>query len=460
MLTFKEKASYGIGRLGSSITLDMADLFTGFVYWAYFGLSEDPFLAFLGVAIGKLVIALSSYFSGYLSDRTKTRWGRRKPFILIGAPLLALCFFMLYSPHIFLGEETDSMIIFSYLLVFNSLYQALYGFLLTPFQAWLPEITTEEERLEVSGYQNTVNLIAFVIGAGTAFLIPAIIGESAEDFTTAAFQEANDILPFLTNGLLITVIVLIFASSIIIFFIPSLLVIQEKEVFIPQPPIREELNVVFSNRNYISWTLARGTLSIMISGLLGIVLLWIKEVLGFETGDYLIFGVVLLLSIFSGFIFWGRVGSNPNYGKTKSYIFSMLYLACVMPFMMFIGQVEAIPLPILIQGVIFAILTAGGLSAYYLLPYAIVGDIVEKDERETGESRAGMYYGFESIPLNFFQFIGYLLVGAMIDFLPSITNYTGRTFSQGYLLFGPFSSIIILVSVFIFWKYVNADPLK
>ena len=80
----------------------------------------------------------------------------------------------------------------------------------------------------------------------------------------------------------------------------------------------------------------------------------------------------------------------------------MVYLAFVMPLMMFIGQLEFIPFPLLVQGVIFAILAAGGLSAYYLLPYAIVGDIVEKDERETGESRAGMYYGFESIPLNIF----------------------------------------------------------
>ncbi|MHA1975773.1 MAG: MFS transporter [Candidatus Hodarchaeales archaeon] len=460
MLTFKEKASYGIGRLGSSITIDMADLFTGFVYYAFFGLSEDPFLAFLGVAIGKLVIAFTSYLSGYMSDRTTTRWGRRKPFIIIGAPLLAICFFLLYSPHLFLAGVTDKWTIFTYLLLFNSLYQALYGFLLTPFQAWLPEITSEKERLEVSGYQNTVNLIAFVIGAGTSFLIPAILGASSEEFTPSSFQVANDILPFLTNGMLITVIVLIFAFSVVIFFVPSLIVIHEKEIFIPQPPIREELKVVFSNQNYMSWTLARGVLSIMISGLLGIVLAWIQDVLGFGTVDYLVFGVVLLLSIFTGYLFWARVGSNPKYGKTKSYIYSMLYLALIMPLMMFIGQLEFIPFPVLLQGIVFAILAAGGLSAYYLLPYAIVGDIVEKDERETGESRAGMYYGFESIPLNFFQFIGYLLIGAMIDFLPSVTNYAGRTFSQGYLLFGPLASVIILISVFIFWKFVNADPLQ
>ena len=93
MLTFKEKVSYGIGRLGSSITIDLADLFTGYVYFAFFGLEEDPFLAFLGVAIGKIVIAFSQYFSGYISDRTQTRWGRRRPFVIIGAPFLAIAFF-------------------------------------------------------------------------------------------------------------------------------------------------------------------------------------------------------------------------------------------------------------------------------------------------------------------------------------------------------------------------------
>ena len=89
--------------------------------------------------------------------------------------------------------------------------------MLTPFQAWLPEITTEEERLEVSVYQNTVNLIAFVIGAGVTFLIPAIIG-SKDEITPEAFQDPNSILSFLTNGQLLTLIVLVFASFVIIFF--------------------------------------------------------------------------------------------------------------------------------------------------------------------------------------------------------------------------------------------------
>ncbi len=459
MLTFKEKLSYGIGRLGSSITIDLADLFTGYVYFAFFGLSEDPFLAFLGVAIGKLVIAFSSYLSGYLSDRTNTRWGRRRPFIVIGAPLLSIVFFLLYSPHLFLPANSSPEVIFGYLLFFNSLYQATYGFLLTPFQAWMPEITTEEERLEISGYQNTVNLIAFIIGAGSAFLLPALLGGSAEELN---LNEPNSIFPFLTNGLLITALITLFALMVVIFFIPSLIVVKSKEIHIPQPSLVEELRVVLANKNYIWWTISRGFLSVALSIIMGIVLSWIDKALFFGTIEYLLFGLTLLSVMFIGFIFWGNFGNK--YGKTKSFKLSMTWMVIWMPFTPFIGQIESISLiiPVLIQAMFFCILVGVGISGFYLLPYAIVADIVEEDERRTQESRAGMYYGFESIPLNLFQFIGYLTVGFLLQNLPTVQSWQTGTepFSLGFLLWGPVSTIFILISVLIFWKFVNADPLR
>ncbi len=473
MLTFKEKVSYGIGRLGSSITMDMADLFTGYVYYAFFGLDKDPFLAFLALAIGKIVIAFTSYFSGYISDRTQTRWGRRRPFVIIGAPLLAIAFFFLYSPHLIislLGFENEPMIVFTYLIIVNSIYQGTYGFLLTPFQSWMPEITTETERLEISGYQNTVNLIAFIIGAGFAFLLPGILGGSAEELD---LDTTNNIFTTLTNKQVLTIILPMiigfFALLVIIFFLPSIVGIKAKEVFIPQPNIREELNIVFANKNYISWTITRGFLSVALSMTMGIVLTWIDRALYF-TGiiEYLLFGISLLGVVFCGFIFWGKFGNKQ--GKTKSYIYSAVWMAVWMPFTLVVGQIEIISLlfPTLLQAIIFVIFAGAGVSGFYLLPYAIVADIVEEDERRSGESRAGMYYGFESIPLNFFQVIGYLIVGYLlqenfpfdIPTLPIFTDWQGHTYSLGLIVWGPLASIFILISVIIFWKFVNADPLR
>ncbi|MFW9778377.1 MAG: MFS transporter [Candidatus Heimdallarchaeota archaeon] len=458
MLTFKEKSSYGIGRLGSSITINMADLFTGYVYFAFFGLEEDPFLAFFGVAIGKIVIAFTSYGAGYLSDRTYSRsWGRRRPFILIGAPLLAISFFLLYSPHLFLPPGSDPMVIFGYLLTFNTLYQGLYGFLLTPFQAWMPEITTEKERLEVSGYQNTVNLIAFVIGAGSSFLLPALLGGSSESINLTA---PNGILPFLSNGLVITTLIGVFAFAVVVFFIPSLINIRAKEVFIPQPSIREELNVIFGNRNYLWWTISRGLLSVGLSIIMGIILSWIDKALRFGTLEYIIFGLTLLLTIFAGFYWWGKYGNRE--GKTRSFIYSTVWMIIFAPFASLVGQIQFVSeiIPIYVQALVFVVFAGVGVAGFYLLPYAIVADIVEEDERRTGESRGGMYYGFESIPLNFFQFIGYLIVGVLLQSLPLFTDWQGHQYSLGFLLWGPVAAVFILCSVLIFWQKVNADPLR
>lgn len=448
MLNFKEKFVYGCARLGSSTSINMTDLFTAFAYYAFFGLENSPFLAFLGVAIGKLVIAVSSYLSGYFSDRLHSRWGRRRPFIIIGAPFMALVFFFLFTPYLWLNGVTNPYIIFGWLLFFNSLYQALYGIVLTPFQAWLPEIANEKEWLVVSGYQNTFNLLAFVIGAGTAFLLPAFLGKNPD------FSASNKIFPFLTNSTIFTFFVILFTLGIVVFFIPAIILIKAKEIFIPQPTFKEELKVVLSNKNFLGWVFSRGVLAIMISGLIGIVLAWITDVLDFTTLNYILFGLILLSSIFVFLIFWVKFGNA--FGKTKSFIVSMTYLGCIMPIMSIIGVIQ-LPISLFTQGVFFALLAAAGLASYYLLPYAIVADIIREDEKLTGESRAGIYYGFEAIPLNFFQFLGYLLVGLLLE-LPKYTNYTGRVFSEGYILFGLIFSLFIFVSVIIFWRFVNADP--
>ncbi|MFX0125372.1 MAG: MFS transporter, partial [Candidatus Hodarchaeota archaeon] len=200
--------------------------------------------------------------------------------------------------------------------------------------------------------------------------------------------------------------------------------------------------------------------------IMGIVLIWINEALDFSDIEYIIFGLVLLATIFCGFIFWGNFGNK--YGKTKSFIYAMIWAAIWLPFTMIVGQIEAVTsvIPILFQAIIFVILVGIGLSGFQLLPYAIVADIVEEDERKTRESRAGMYYGFESIPLNIFQTFGYLIVGIILEeeipILPVITEWFSELLGTdwGLTLWGPIAVVFIIISVFIFWKKVNADPLR
>ena len=452
-LTVHQKISYSIARFGTSIAINMTDLLTGFLYYQFFGLQNNPFLAFLGVAIGKLFIAFSSYLGGYFSDATQSRWGRRKPWIFIGAPIMAISYFLLFTPDIWLAGVTNENIIFGWLLVFNTIFQTLYGIVLTPYQSWLPEIAEEKEWLDVSGYQNTVNILAFALGAGTAFLIPALITTRSDK--TVDFSAQMKFLP-LSNGTFLTGVVLLFTIFIVIFFIPSLR-LKVKEEFKPNPSIIEELRVVLGNSNFMGWALSRAVFTITLSGLIGIVLAWATDVLAFGTLNYIILGLILLATVFVAIVFWVRFGSK--HGKTKTYVYAIGSMVVILPFMGVIGNVNLGISPVFL-GFIFGFLIAIGLAGYYVLPYAIVADIVKADSIETGEpSRAGSYYGFESFPLNIAQFIGYVLVGWLLS-LPKVTNYLGTSFSKGYLIFGLISTFFVVLSLFIFVGFVNADPSK
>ena len=126
----------------------------------------------------------------------------------------------------------------------------------------------------------------------------------------------------------------------------------------------------------------------------------------------------------------------------------------VLPLMSVIGFIN-LGIPPQYLAFLFGILISIGLAGYYVLPYAIVADIVKADQIETGDtSRAGLYYGFEALPLNLFQFVGYLLIGVLLE-QSKITNYLGTTFSIGYIEFGPLSAIFVIISLIIFIKFVK-----
>ncbi|MFW9844775.1 MAG: MFS transporter, partial [Candidatus Thorarchaeota archaeon] len=103
MLSRIQKIYFGMARLGPSVMLDMLDLASALFY---FSIQSLPAI-YTGTAIAMsyLSIMASELTFGNLSDRLPTkRWGRRKPFIMVGAPLMALSFLLVFNPHLFLTQ--------------------------------------------------------------------------------------------------------------------------------------------------------------------------------------------------------------------------------------------------------------------------------------------------------------------------------------------------------------------
>ncbi|NHJ40440.1 MAG: MFS transporter [Asgard group archaeon] len=423
ILTTKQKFFYGICRFGTSIFMSVTTLATVWIYDNIFGLENYTYLNSTAAAIGKIVIAFSGFIYGYISDILPgSKVNRRKIFIWIGSPAIALSFVMLFIPHLFIAS-TSTYSIFTWYLIWNSLFHLLYGLLLTPYQSWMAEVTTEEDRTSMSGIQNFTNLFSNLLGFGFVFLIPGLLDLEGGGLTGTA------------NTVLISCIIG-FAVIEFMSFLPALLSIKEKPVERKQRNLMREFKIVLSNKNYVIWFMAQGMYSMGLTLINALVLDFATDILGFsEMIQTVVFGLLVFGTIMVCFIGW--IPISKRIGKKWSMIISFAFLVIVLPFSMIFKILTPGTLTFTYIGYLWAFLIGFGLSGPYLFPYAIVADIAHKDEIETKESRAGMYTGFNSIPLNIFQALAFLLVGYL----------TPENIIERLYLLGPLTAVFLLASI-------------
>ncbi len=424
MLTNKQKFYYAICRFGSTILLNIVFVAT---FWMYTNQVElDPILNGVGNAVGKLVIGVSSLVFGYLSDSlssSKAKLGRRKLFIWTGAPALAFSFVMLFTPQFFIPSSSQTMK-FVWLLVWNAMFHLFYGYLLIPFQSWMPEITNENERVQVSALQNAVNLIGSAVGSGFVLIMSGFISEDPAGI-------------YGKPGTYLLIFALIFAFIEMIVFLPALLKIKEKRIVHERRKILDELKVALKNRNYMLWVGSFTILNVGVTILTALLLDFLETVLGIEnTVQKTLFGGVMFIIIIISFFFWSRF--SKRFGKKWSLILSFSFLVIWMPLTPLVGRIPAIPA--IIQGYVFGAVALFVMSSAYLFPYAILADFADDDERSTSENRSGMYTGFKSLPFNIAQATGFILAGVI------------RKWPEGLQWLGPIVTIFLVLAIPIIWQ--------
>jgi GPH family glycoside/pentoside/hexuronide:cation symporter len=402
----------------------------------YYGFSLLPgFLSALPVALSYLISAAGDSGFGYLSDRTPTkRWGRRRPYMIIGAPIMALSFSMYFLPTLFISPS-DITGLFIWATVWICLFKMFYSFTMTPFQCWMPEITEPEERPSVSAWQNGANFAANALGIFGSIFLALIIPTG-----------------FISMPLLILLLVIVLIE--LIGFIPPLAKIHGEGKFIKQPSFRRDYGFALRNRNYVVWILVQGILSfafVMIETIAFTYITGPKSVLQFGMMNLIIFGVEMLVVVFAFFVIWPALIRRR--GKRYTLTVSLLITAISCPFIYFVGQVPGFPLPTSIQAYLVFGFILTGLAGYFLMPYIIYADFTQADQIKTGEGRAGVYTGFSSIPLNIFQFFSTLLLGVLLG----LPNVAGKNFSFGLLLWGPLSTVFLVLGLLVLRK-TNIDP--
>ncbi|MQC27448.1 MAG: MFS transporter, partial [Chloroflexi bacterium] len=139
----------------------------------------------LGVVLtaARLIEAVDDPLIGYWSDRTRSRWGRRVPFIVLGTPWWVLCFVLLFTPPAATGAGLNLV----YLFVVLQAYFLLANLSGAPFEALLPNIARRpDDRVSIATWQVVFGVTGAVVGLSLSSLLRAFVGFQAMAISVAA----------------------------------------------------------------------------------------------------------------------------------------------------------------------------------------------------------------------------------------------------------------------------------
>ncbi|CUS04612.2 putative Symporter YagG [Candidatus Promineifilum breve] len=370
-LTTKTKLIFGLGDWGTSAAATARNIFWFVFLTNVVGL--NPGLAGGIWLVGRLWDAVNDPLIGSLSDRLHSRWGRRRPFLLIGAVPFALTFFLLFFIPPF--ESTAALVIY-YSIIFL-LYDTLYTVVNVPYLALVPELAqTYDERSSLTGWRTAFSFLAQLATAGAFKLL-------AENVFAPWFGGGPDGIRLgylLAAGL--------WALSMALPLILLALTIREPEREPVSSPIRllGNFREVFNNRPFrlaaLIYLLCFTTGDVILLVFVRYLIDYVRVRPGF---DSVVLAVVLSASLLSIPLVLALMRRTD---KRTAYLISIGFMVAVLTVGAFLPPGVQNPL------LIGAVLAGMGFAAMSIIPWAIVADVIEVDELQTGERREGLYTGY------------------------------------------------------------------
>ncbi len=422
-LSLKVKLGYGVCDLGGNLFFTViAFLFLNYLTDTV-GIAAG--LAGTIIMIGKIWDAVSDPMVGYLSDKTKTRWGRRRPYILFGSfPLFIAMVIMFTNPKL-----TDQNQLFAWGVAAFCLLCTAYTLVNIPYNSLTPELTQDfHERTTLNGYRFGFAAVGTMIGAAAAL---PLIGAFADK--NIGFSVAGAIFGFV-----------MMATALITFFS-----VKEPESRRTEPTkgFFQTYLKVFKNKPYnlilLVYTLHITALTVVS----GIAIYYFKYIHNDESKT----NIAMPILIVTAMIFIPiSVALSKKVGKNFVYGAGMFIFALSVMVLFFFGHIFGITFSLVMM--FFAGI---GMGFTYAMPYAIVPDTIEYDYLLTGERTEGAFYGIWTFGIKIGQAVALGITGAVLSFSGYVANVAQtETAALGIrLLLGPITAGIFLLSIIVLYYY-------
>ena len=419
------KFFYGSGDLGFSLVGTIIGAY--FLFFLTDVVGIKPAVAGIAILIGRTWDYLNDPLIGHLSDRTRSKWGRRRPFLLFGALPFALAFtLMWYRPPF----ESQVALAVYYALAYV-IFDAAATFVYMPYFALTPELTEDyDERTSLTSYRMFFSLL----GGLLAFTIPLMI--------VGSFTPAN------ADKVLLMGAIFGLGSAL-----PLLLVFfntKERDEFVAQekPKFLDSIKAALKNKPFIFGAVIYLLTWVCMDILQTILLFFIKYVLKLEGMSDIIMALIFVTAIIA-LPFWEYASRKLN--KRMAYVYGVVFWAVAQILLITVGPL--VPMPVL---VILCIMAGIGVSAAHVLPWAILPDAIEWDEYKTGERHEGMFYSLVTLMGKIASSIAIPLTAIMLDvtgYIPNSAQQPASALLGIRLLIGPVPAVFLTISIIFALKY-------
>jgi GPH family glycoside/pentoside/hexuronide:cation symporter len=418
-LSTATKIAYGSGDTGFSLTFTILGAYFAIFLTDVVGLS--PGVAAAAVFIGRSWDYVNDPIIGYISDKTRSKLGRRRPYLLFGALPFALTFAMLWWKPPF----ASSIALAAYYAVAYLLFDTAATFAYMPYFALTPELTSDyDERTSLTSYR-----MFFSIAAGLlAFIIPLQIVDT--------FRPENE------SKVLIMGVSFAFASAaplLIVYFKT-----KERSEFMQQekPSIKGSLRSVFGNRPFL-FGLGLYLCTWVAMDIMQVTLLYfLKYNLLRESQSDLILGTIFVTAALA-LPLWNYL--SKRYGKKTAYIGGVAFWGVVQ--LVIVSLSSGTSLWIIVSLSAFA---GVGVAAGHVLPWAILPDAIEWDEWRTGKRHEGMYYSMVTLIKKLTSSIAIplaLLLLETADYIPNAEVQTPKALLVIRLMTGPIPAALLVAGI-------------
>jgi GPH family glycoside/pentoside/hexuronide:cation symporter len=426
MLPLRTRLLYAGSRLGSEALGRSQGLWLLYYYAPPKDAHLPTLLPSLAVGVlftaGGIVSGLDDAIVGYLSDRTRTRWGRRIPYIVVGAPLWSILFVLIFVPPASAGHAVTAVYFF---LVFEALSLAA-AIVVGPYEALLPEMApTSDERVGLQAIKVYLGVIGTGIGLVGSTLLVHHVGYKAMAISFAAFAV---ICQYAAIGGVWS---------------------RAKQSRIPaEIRFGDALRATFRNPGFRILLPTVVLFALAVAVLQTDVLFYVHAVVGKHS--WLSPTVMLTAAFVSALAFvplFIRLAARTS--KQRAYSLSMLAAAATFPLLTLAGVIPGIPASA--QILVAVVLIGAPLGAHFLFPVPLTADVIDDDSRRTRQRREATYLGAAS----FVERTATSLAPLLVVLLRLAGDTRGHTL--GVRLVGILGGALILGAWVIFRRYDVPD---